>query len=290
MKRVFVYIIFTLFLFSASYTAVSYYFALKFTGSHNSNIGDIPDSLKNFTENVSLKTQDSLNIKGWYMKPDTGRSAIIFLHAYGSNRLEMLPRALMFRRYGFGAFIYDARACGESEGEHVSFGAYEIFDLKAAIKFLKDKGIENIGLIGFSQGGATICMGSSHLPLEIKFAVIESTFPNLLSAIDTRFRKYFLLPGSVGGALMIPLAEDLMQMYVDDISPVRYIISINTPVLVMYGSNDSRLRREDAYKVYEESNKPKEWHEFDGAEHEDLYLYNKNEYEDVVMTFIKKYF
>ena len=43
-------------------------------------------------EDLTLKTVDGFDLKGWYLPTHNG-AAIILLHGYGGNRLEMLNRA-----------------------------------------------------------------------------------------------------------------------------------------------------------------------------------------------------
>jgi pimeloyl-ACP methyl ester carboxylesterase len=289
-KKLLLYSFFAALVLTVIFTALSYRFAVQFTEPHNTEIGNLPDSLSSKFNSVYFKTKDSLLLNGWYAAPDTGSSAVILLHGYRSNRLEMMPRALMFMKYGFGALVYDARACGESEGNHISFGYYEKNDLLAATDFLKKTGIKHIGLDGFSQGGATIVLAGDSFPQEVKFAIIESTYPSLRSAIDTRFRKYLYIPGCAGGLIMIPIAESIINADIDDIAPVNVIGKLKVPLLIMAGGNDSRLKTSDAYMLLEAAGSNSDWHIIRGAEHEDLYLFNKNEYEAEVIEFVLKNF
>src|SRR5512141_2874574 len=59
-------------------------------------------------EDVSLLTHDGLTLRGWYV-PSHNVAAIILLHGYGGNRLEMLDRAALLARHGYGVLLYDER-------------------------------------------------------------------------------------------------------------------------------------------------------------------------------------
>jgi len=279
-----------LLLICLTFAAISFYFAFDFISPNNCTIGNAPLSSGISFENVQFKTEDGLQIRGWYSKPDTGSKVIILLHGFKGSRVEGFEKCLMLKKYGYGVLLFDSRACGESEGDQISLGYYETMDLLAAIDFLKNRRIDHIGLIGFSQGGATITLAANKFPKEVKFVILESVFPTLRSAVDSRFMKYFGIPGFIGGFLMIPFAELMLTLDVDDISPYDNMKNLKIPVLVAVGEKDSRLKLKEALLLSEIANEPSEWAVIENAEHEDLFKGNKSDYEVKIIKFIKKYF
>lgn len=105
---------------------------------------------------VSLYNEtDDLHLAGWYL-PSSNGAAVILLHGYGSNRLEMLSRANVLAEHGYGVLLYDLRAHGESEGDKRAFGWEDVGDVGAALDFLsgrEDVNPDKIGILGFSIGG-----------------------------------------------------------------------------------------------------------------------------------------
>jgi pimeloyl-ACP methyl ester carboxylesterase len=98
---------------------------------------------------------DDIHLSGWYL-PSSNGAAVILLHGYGSNRLEMLARANVLAAHGYGVLLYDLRAHGESEGDKRAFGWEDVGDVKAALDFLagqEDVDPDRIGILGFSVGG-----------------------------------------------------------------------------------------------------------------------------------------
>lgn len=107
-------------------------------------------------EEMTLATDDGLTLAGWYIPSQNG-AAVILLHGYGTNRLEMIGRAEMLARHGYGVLLYDERASGESGGEVRSFGWADAADVPLALTFLEERDeVEagRIGILGFSLGGA----------------------------------------------------------------------------------------------------------------------------------------
>jgi pimeloyl-ACP methyl ester carboxylesterase len=98
---------------------------------------------------------EDIHLSGWYI-PSENRAAIILLHGYGSNRLEMVSRAEVLARHGYGVLLYDLRGHGESGGEVRAFGWQDVPDVKTALEFLsnrEDVDPNRIGILGFSIGG-----------------------------------------------------------------------------------------------------------------------------------------
>jgi pimeloyl-ACP methyl ester carboxylesterase len=106
-------------------------------------------------ENVTLTTGDGLSLKGWYL-PSHNRAAIILLHGYGGNRLEVLNRAALLTKHGYGVLLYDERASGESGGDQRTFGWLDVNDVPLALRHLQCRSEidpQRIGILGFSIGG-----------------------------------------------------------------------------------------------------------------------------------------
>ncbi|HTP09248.1 MAG TPA: alpha/beta hydrolase, partial [Anaerolineae bacterium] len=83
-------------------------------------------------EDVILTTHDGITLKGWYLPSHNG-AAVILLHGYGGNRLEMLDRAALLAKHGYGALLYDERASGESGDDQRTFGWLDVNDVPLAL-------------------------------------------------------------------------------------------------------------------------------------------------------------
>jgi hypothetical protein len=102
-------------------------------------------------EEVSFRTSDGLELRGWYI-PSRNRAAVI---AFPGRRGPQRP-ARMLARHGYGVLLFDRRGEGESEGDPNVFGWQGERDVHAAVAFLQsrpDVDPERIGGIGLSVGG-----------------------------------------------------------------------------------------------------------------------------------------
>ncbi|MBX7046839.1 MAG: prolyl oligopeptidase family serine peptidase [Ignavibacteria bacterium] len=277
---------FLLTIFSAGiilYIAASFISVDRFLCANHISI-NFPDTLKLSHEDVQFKTSDNLTIKGWFF-PANSEKAIVLLHGWKANRLEPLPRVKFLHDAGYNVLVCDARACGESEGDLISLGYYESEDLLAAIKFLKEKRMKKIAADGISQGGATIVFAAAKTK-DLDCIIIESCYDELTHAVNNRFQSMLFIPGEIGSALMIPIAEKKLNAKVSDIAPANIISKIEIPIFVISGAKDTRTTEKETKKMYDSAKYDKQLWIVHKAGHEDLYRVSGAEYEKKILEFL----
>ena len=65
--------------------------------------------------------------------------------------IKMLGIASWLVKHGYNVLMFDIRGHGESEGSKISGGYYEKRDLLGAVEYVKGRGFERIGVLGFSM-------------------------------------------------------------------------------------------------------------------------------------------
>ena len=237
-------------------------------------------------EAVSFTTSDGWNISGW-MAPASGKaSTIILLHQFKATRWAMLERARFLHKAGYGVLLYDARGCGESEGDRVSFGIHERKDLIAAVAFLKSRDVESIGAIGRSQGAATILFAANDIP--IKAVVLESAYDDLYRTFQRRMETHlgFYIPMTD-----LPLwwmMKCRLGFTNKESSPMGMVERLDLPKFFIAGTQEKRLPVEDTQRLYAQAYLPKGLWLVDGAAHEDFYTFSPDDYRERVTTFFSK--
>ena len=179
-----------------------------------------------------------------------GISWVAMVHGDNTNRSDqktgMLDIALALSRRGFGIFMFDMRARGDSPAANSSSGYYERLDLQGASDYLVSNGADRsrIGVLGFSLGGAVALLTGSN-PNNFGAVVSDSAFADLslvLKSTMTGVRRPLVLwfPG------MKFMAKVLYGIDITDISPARSIARSETPVLVIHGEEDGVVPVEHA--------------------------------------------
>ncbi len=195
-----------------------------------------PENLQLDYEKVWFKTSDGLNLSGWLIPSEKAtRKTLILLHGYPADKGDILP-ALSFLQKDYNLFLLDFRYLGESEGKYSTAGANEVRDLLAAIRFLKTKGIEEVGVWGFSMGGAVALMSIKKAP-EIKAVVSEASYASLAQMATELFRipvlRYPL------GYLIGLWTKIFLGIDIRDISPVKAVQNTTIPLLLIHSSTDA---------------------------------------------------
>ena len=234
-------------------------------------------------ENVTLTTSDNIKLKAWFIPNNKTNNAIIVCHGYPFDKGNVLGFA-PFLHKNYNLLFFDFRAMGESEGKYTTVGYKETEDLKAAIRYLKDKNMENIGAIGFSLGAATILMTKSP---DIKAIVADSSYANLDLMINAVYRQFFFLKHPFTFTTKL-LAKLTLKIDTSNISPEKAIKDIQTPILLIHGEKDSQIKVENSYRLNEANPKAELWIIKD-ADHGQAHFIKEEEYETKVLDFFDKH-
>lgn len=269
------------------YAAVSAYFAYYFTTPPRRAVGALDADQRAAIETVRFPATDGVQLAGWFLPRAGTTRAVVLLHGNGSTRRQMLARAKFLHHHGYGVLLYDARGHGESAGTLVSVGWYEKRDLLGALDYLRARGFREFGLIGASQGAATVALSASELR-DVRWVALESMYPTLHDAIDCRFRRTLWMPGWLGGLFMVPFAEWRLGISAEAVAPIDHVAKLPCPVFILHGERDAHTFSTSARAVFARAREPKSLWIVPGAAHVDLYGFAKGEYEQRLLAFIQR--
>jgi pimeloyl-ACP methyl ester carboxylesterase len=120
-------------------------------------------------EEVSLQTEDGVQLQGWYRTPLNGElhsgAAIILLHGASGSRESVRSYAEMLAGEGYGVLALDLRGHGESSGKTNRLGWQGTQDVGAAVEFLQGRPeVSAIGGLGISMGGEALLGAADRYP------------------------------------------------------------------------------------------------------------------------------
>jgi len=195
-----------------------------------------PEDLALPYENISFQTADGITLRGWFIAHPRGTEAItiIALHGWPADKGNILP-ALAFLTETYNLFLFDFRGLGESEGTYSAVGAKETEDLKAAIRYLKSRGIKEVGVWGFSMGGAVALMTAPDAP-QIKAIASETSYASLDLMTSQAFRIPLLRHPL--GFLTGWWAKLILGIDIRKAAPVEAVKQLQIPILIIHSSND----------------------------------------------------
>jgi dienelactone hydrolase len=237
-------------------------------------------------EDVTLTTNDGLSLKGWYL-PSHNRAAVILLHGYGGNRLEVLERAALLAEHGYGVLLYDERGSGESDGDQRTFGWLDVNDMPLALAYLQTRSEidpQRIGILGFSIGGQ-IALRAAAQSDQLKVVVAEepgfariSDVPDLPGLMDNFYGvSYWIgerwLSLRTGAPLPAGVVAELKRM---------------TPRPILFTAAGQDYGRALVRHFYEQAADPKEWWEVPETDHGGSLRARPEEYEQTVVDFFDR--
>lgn len=230
------------------------------------------------------------------LPPDSNPVLIVVCHGFTGSK-EGAGKAVEMARFlagsGISTLLFDFAGCGESEGsfEDISLGGH-IEDLESAVDFCYEKGYTQIITLGRSFGGSTaICQAPSDLRIKgvCTWAAPASLMDLFLGFTDGE------LP--VDQSELVSMAGDegiifLKRSFFSDLSlhSVAHCASKLSPrpILVLQGTGDSVVPREDALLIYNSAGEPRELHLVEGADHQFSSHYRA--IWDIFLEWVQKHF
>lgn len=134
-------------------------------------------------ETVEIKSFDGTPLAAWLIPHKTSKTAVIALHGYPMDKGNILPM-VSFLAADHNILLPDLRAMGASGGRLTSGGVLEARDAEAAAAWLAGRGIEKIGMFGFSMGGNTALLANHP---RIAARVCDSPYYSLRAMLDIIF-------------------------------------------------------------------------------------------------------
>ena len=210
---------------------------------------------------------------------------MILMHGVRANRLSMVERARLFLGAGYSVLLFDFQAHGESPGEHITFGALESWDARAALDLVhREFPGQPAVAVGSSLGGAAAVLAGP--PLDLDALVLESVYPTVEEATENRLRIRF---GPLGRPLTPLLLVQLKpRLGIDPASlrPIDRIGKVRCPVLVISGLEDRHTTPDQTRALFARAPEPKQLWMVPGAAHVDLYQFAPEEYRRRVLGFL----
>jgi len=233
--------------------------------------------------NLELEAADGVRIQAWYV-PGEGKGAVVLMNGIYGTRSGMVSRAEWYLERGYSTLLPDLRGTGMSEGDMVSYGWYERYDLAAAYGYLREKGYARVGAHGISLGAATIAFSLQENP-DYDFVVLESSYDTLENA----YRNRLAMVG-VPHFITYPVrwfVQYRLGVAASRINPMDFLVECRAPALIMAGDAEIELKLEETQALFEAcGSEDKRLHIFREGRHEDFYRRYTDEFKAVLGEFI----
>jgi fermentation-respiration switch protein FrsA (DUF1100 family) len=233
---------------------------------------------------------DGVTLRGWYTPAENSVKTIIVCSGANGSLDADVPVAPWLHEAGYNVLLFNWRAHGQSEGEVVTLGFNERYDLIAAVQFAKSRGAERVGVLGFSLGG-TVAIATAAVYEDINVVVADSPFVFVLSAVAGGLIERgapeglsFLL-----ARLFVTTACLRTQLNLYDIDLARWINRIAPrPLLLIFGEQDVIVPKSEVDLLCARAGEPKEVWRVPEAAHRTIHTLHPEEYRQRIREFFEK--
>jgi fermentation-respiration switch protein FrsA (DUF1100 family) len=217
-------------------------------------------------EDVQPKTEDGVELFGWWIRGE-GKRAVLFFHGNAGNAADRLDRAkILHDRFGLDVFLVDYRGYGRSAGSPTETGLRR--DARAIYEAAASRGFspERILVFGESLGSAVAVGLAAERPCG--GVILETPF---LSIREMARRHYPFVPGF------------LIRTRFDSGAGIR---AITAPKLFLIAERDTIVPPEQGLRLFDLAPPPKTLYVIPGAGHNDTYVTGGEPYWQAVGRFL----
>lgn len=208
------------------------------------------------SERLTIRSHDGLTLAARYVPPENGtpRAIVLMVHGYRSTPMnDFSCGARDMLAMGLGCLLIEQRAHLTSEGDTITFGVMERYDVLAWARYLKENFPDTpVILDGISMGATTVMMASAlDLPDNVRGIIADCGF----TSMDDMFRgiigEWFHLPPWP----FIPLASLYCRLKngfgFADVTAQEALLHAKVPVLIAHGTGDTFVPFEMSERIYQ---------------------------------------
>jgi len=196
-----------------------------------------PEDFRLTVEEVTITADDGVRLAAWLL-PRAGAPAVVLLHGYPAEKADLLPIAAALAPR-FTVLLLDQRYFGKSGGHATTIGFRERADLRRAIDFLAARGVREVGVFGFSLGGAVALLTAAEDP-RIRAVAAYAPFADLRTLGYELYGWLWVLKypfvGLLRGWSWLFLGHDITA-----VSPERAAAALSIPVLLVASREDEQI-------------------------------------------------
>ncbi|WP_281648460.1 alpha/beta fold hydrolase [Parendozoicomonas sp. Alg238-R29] len=219
-------------------------------------------------EEIALEAEDGVRLSGWFIPGRLDNAGVVLVHGRGATRHAGLRDAIALSEQGYPMVLIDLRNSGESERSFNSMGFHEAKDVHSAVAFMKEKGIDKIGVVGYSMGASTSILAMSENP-DIDAGWFDSGFQDLDTIIQERGRRDYGLPAVEQFSRLVRwFYEKRGGLDTETRTPLNVIASISPrPVMIVHGTADIIVTVNHGRTLYDTAAEPKFYWEIPEGRH-----------------------
>ena len=244
------------------------------------------------TETVTIHGHGGVKLVGHVLSAESPKRVIIAVHGWRGTWSRDFGIVSDFWQESDNTVIYvEQRAQNESEGEYITFGLLERYDILEWIKWANAR-YKNlpIYLCGVSMGASTVLMSADLAPQNsVRGIIADSGFTSPTEIWSYVVRKNLHLPYNMCKKPASKLCKKITGYSSDACSTEKVLKKCQTPILFIHGTDDSFVPVEMTYRNYRVCSAPKRLFVVPGANHGMSYYIDPDGYQREMERFFLQY-
>jgi hypothetical protein len=241
-----------------------------------------------------IRSVDGLKLHAMYLPAKEAERFVILSHGYkGSGFGDFANTARFLHENKCNLLFVEQRCCGNSEGEYITFGAREKYDIQRWAYYVAriNKHKLPVYLYGESMGAAAVLMASGEkLPNDVKGLIADCGFCSMKGQLQDMASDWFHLNRIELLLFRVGLFCNIFGGFSMKESDTGAAMKKNTlPVLFFHGSKDTYVNPCNSVYNYYMCKAPKELVIIPGARHLCSPYVDPTLYRRKLTQFFKKY-
>ena len=269
------------------YLVVCYAVAARLSAPVRRPVERTPADFGLHYKDVEVHSGDGLRLSGWWVDGAGASRAAVLAHGWGADRSSrhVLETAAIYEDAGFDVLMIDLRSHGGSEGDRVTLGYREVFDVLGALSWLEKRGFEpdQVVLHGWSMGGAAVIQAAPGTG--VAAVVEESAYADLPPLLRERIPEVSGLPAlfTPGIFLVGRLFLGIDPWAVRPVEEAGRLSREGVPLMIIHSRADEVVPFEHARTLAGAYPEATFWR-LDGYEH--VHAYEHPEYRERLLGFL----
>lgn len=196
-------------------------------------------------EHHYIISRDGLRLHGIFIpnKDEQFNRVAVLVHGYqGAPSFDFSAVAKFYFDNGFSLFLPDQRTHGESEGEYITFGSFERYDIVDWCKYI-DNYTENkceFILSGVSMGATTVLLAAAEPDMiKLNYITADCGFTDPQRIFTDVFRQWYHLPSFPILNIARVICRDSAKFDFNEFSTLDAVKELPAPVTFIHGEADT---------------------------------------------------
>lgn len=247
-------------------------------------------------EHHYIDSRDGLRLHGIYIPNRDARynRVAVLVHGYqGAPSFDFSAAVRSYYNNGFSLFLPDQRTHGESEGEYITFGAFERYDIVDWCKYIDDYTGNKCEfmLSGVSMGATTVLLAAAEPDMiRLNYITADCGYTDPRRIFADVFKQWYHLPTFPILNIAAVICKQKAKFAFDEFTTLDAVKKLKAPVTFIHGEADDFVVAQNSYDNYEACTGVKSIVTVPGAEHGLSYIKDQERVDSELRRIFNEYF